>query len=132
MGKFARTHRDLELYKQAFGAAAQVFEVTKAFPAEERFALTIQVRKSSRSVCANLAEAWRKRRYEPAFLAKLNDVEGEAAETQVWLEFAVQHKYLQVEKGRELYAAYEKILGRIVNMINDPAAWLLPGAKRRK
>lgn len=65
--KFARTHRDLELYKLAFEAAVQVFEVTKPFPVEERFALSNQVRRSSRSVCGNLAEAWRKRRYESRF-----------------------------------------------------------------
>jgi len=77
----------------------------RAFPREERYSLTDQMRRSSRSVCANLAEAWRKRRYEAAFLLKLNDAEAEATETQTWLEFAVKSGYLAPEAGRDLYQA---------------------------
>jgi len=83
--KLVRTHRDLEVYRLAFDAAMEVFEVSKTFPKEERYSLTDQMRRSSRSVCSNLAEAWRKRRYEAAFVLKLNDSEAEAAETQTWL-----------------------------------------------
>jgi four helix bundle protein len=108
-----------------------VFQKTKSFPKEERYSLTDQVRRSSRSVCANLAEAWRKRRYEASFLSKLSDAEAEGAETQVWLEFAVQCGYLEVEVGQELSASYDNILGKIVTLINNPQPWLLPGAKRR-
>ncbi len=79
------THRDLDVYRKAFDAAMQIFELSRSFPMEERYSLTDQVRRSSRSVCANLAEAWRKRRYEAAFICKLSDSESEAAETQVWL-----------------------------------------------
>jgi four helix bundle protein len=78
-------------------------------------------------VCANLAEAWRKRRYEKAFTSKLNDAEGEAAETQVWLEFSVKSGYMEREVGKRLYTTYDEILGTIVGMINHPASWILPG-----
>ena len=83
-----KSHEGLEVYQIAFGAAMEIFECSKKFPVEERYSLTDQIRRSSRSVCANLAEAWRKRRYEAAFVAKLNDCESEAAETQTWLKFA--------------------------------------------
>lgn len=83
-------HQDLDVYKKAFEAAMDLFSVSKTFPKEETYSLTDQIRRSSRSVCANLAEAWRKRRYQAAFVAKLSDSEGEAAETQTWIEFAVK------------------------------------------
>ncbi|BCX05444.1 MAG: hypothetical protein KatS3mg053_3382 [Candidatus Roseilinea sp.] len=120
-----RTHRDLDVYQIAFDAAMQIFQLTKHFPKEETYALTDQIRRSARSVCANLAEAWRKRRYQNAFLLKLNDSESEAAETQVWLEFAVSCKYLEAAEARELYAAYDKIIGKLVNMINHPDQWVI-------
>ncbi len=103
----------------------QIFEVTKRFPVEERYSLTDQIRRSSRSVCANLAEAWRKRRYVRAFVNKLNDSEAEAAETQTWLEFAVKCDYLDAETGRALYQTYDHILGKLVNMIRNPSPWLM-------
>ena len=81
-----REHTELEVYKKAFDVAMLIFEMSKKFPKEETYSLTDQIRRSSRSVCANLAEAWRKRRYKAAFIAKLSDAESEAAETQVWLE----------------------------------------------
>jgi four helix bundle protein len=121
-----RSHRELEVYKMAFEAAMRIFELTKSFPAEERYSLTDQIRRSSRSVCANLTEAWRKRRYEGALLIKLSDAEAEAAETQTWLEFAVKCAYLTPETGRELYQTYDQILGKLVNMINNPTPWLMP------
>jgi four helix bundle protein len=121
-----QSHRELEVYRMAFEAAMRIFELTKSFPAEERYSLTDQIRRSSRSVCANLTEAWRKRRYEGAFLIKLSDAEAEAAETQTWLEFAVKCNYLTSETGRELYQLYDQILGKLVNMINHPAPWLMP------
>jgi len=129
--KLIRTHHDLEVYQTAFELAMRIFHKSKSFPKEERYSMTDQVRRSSRSVCANLAEAWRKRRYEASFLSKLSDAEAEGAETQVWLEFAVQCGYLEVEVGQELSAYYDNILGKIVNLINNPQPWLLPGAKRR-
>ena len=85
-----RSHRDLDVYRRAFATAMQIFRLSKTFPKDETFSLTDQGRRSSRSVCANLAEAWRKRRYEAAFISKLSDAETEAGETQVWLEFALE------------------------------------------
>lgn len=120
-----RDHRDLEIYKMAFDTAMEIFDLAKKFPVEERYSLTDQIRRSSRSVCANLAEAWRKRRYEAAFVAKLNDCEAESAETQTWIEFAVKCKYIDVEKGRELYGTYNRVLSGLVNIINNPSPWLM-------
>lgn len=129
-----KDHKDLAIYKIAFEAAMKIFELSKKFPVEERYSLTDQIRRSdarrlataslSRSVCANMAEAWRKRRYEAAFIAKLNDCEPEAAETQTWIEFAVKCNYMNVEVGREIYANYNQVLSGLVNMINNPSPWL--------
>ncbi len=87
MGKKITTHNDLDVYRRAFEAAMEIFEHSKAFPKDETYSLTDQIRRSSRSVCANLAEAWRKRRYENAFISKLSDAESEAAETQFTMAF---------------------------------------------
>jgi len=115
-----KTHRDLDVYQMAFEAAMRISELTKGFPREETFSLVDQIRRSLRSVCTNIAEAWRKRRYEGAFVSKLNDAEAEAAETQVWLEFPVKCDYLEAATGRELYAIYDNILGKLVNMRVHP------------
>ena len=126
MGKESiKSHEDLVVYQMAFSAAMKIFKLSKTFPVEERYSLTDQIRRSSRSVCANLAEAWRKRRYEAAFIAKLSDCESEAAETQVWLKFAVKCQYLDVEQGRELYGIYNQVLSGLVNMINNPNRWVI-------
>ena len=118
-------HKDLEIYKVAFDAAMEIFELSKKFPKEEAYSLTDQIRRSSRSVCANLAEAWRKRRYEAAFRSKLSDSEAEAAETQTWIEFAVKCNYLDVETARELYSSYNQVIGGLVKMIKNPSPWLM-------
>jgi four helix bundle protein len=120
-----KSHEDLEAYQMAFDAAMKIFESSKKFPVEEKYSLTDQIRRSSRSVCANLAEAWRKRRYEAAFVAKLNDSEAEAAETQTWLKFAVKCNYLDVETGRELYGTYNRVLAILVSIIHNPSPWLI-------
>ena len=130
--KLIQSHGDLEVYQIAFDAAMQIFQISQKFPPEERYSLTDQIRRSSRSVCANLAEAWRKRRYEAAFIAKLSDSEAEAAETQTWLEFAVKCNYIDVDTGRELYGVYNNILGKLVKMIANPTPWLMPTSKARK
>jgi len=119
------THRDLDVYQMGFDAAMQIFDLTKVFPREETYALTDQIRRSSRSVCSNIAEAWRKRRYEAAFVSKLNDVEAEAAETQVWLDFAAECKYFDKAVGRKLAKIYDDILGKLVNMILHPEQWII-------
>jgi four helix bundle protein len=118
-------HTELEVYKKAFDCAMNVFERSKSFPKEETYSLTDQIRRSSRSVCANLAEAWRKRRYEAAFIAKLSDSESEAAETQVWLEFAVKCGYLDRDSAAPMYQAYDEILRMLVAMINSPESWTI-------
>ncbi len=120
-----REHTELEVYKKAFDAAMLIFEMSKKFPKEETYSLTDQIRRSSRSVCANLAEAWRKRRYKAAFISKLSDAESEAAETQVWLEFVTKCSYLQRDRASHLYQAYEEILRMLVPMINKPQSWVI-------
>lgn len=119
------SHRDLEVYQKAFQTAMKLFELSIAFPQEERYSLTDQIRRSSRSVCANLAEAWRKRRYEAAFISKLSDAEGEAAETQVWIEFAVNCRYLSRDDGNTLYKTYDEVLATLVGMINHSKTWII-------
>lgn len=123
--KRIENHGDLDVYQRAFEAANKIYQLSKGFPKEETYSLTDQIRRSSRSVCANLAEAWRKRRYEAAFVSKLSDAEAEAAETQVWLEFAVQCQYLDRDQAAELYQAYAGVLRTIVGMINHPETWVL-------
>ena len=125
MSKKIVSHNELIAYQKAFDAAMRIFERSKTFPSEEAFSLTDQVRRSSRSVCANIAEAWRKRRYEKAFVSKLSDAESEAAETQVWLEFAVACEYLPQEVARSLYAIYEEVLKLIFTMSNHPEHWIM-------
>ena len=103
----------------------RIFELTKRFPSEERYSLTDQIRRSSRSVCANLAEAWRKRRYPKSFVSKLSDAEAEAAETQVWLEFAKKCGYMAPDLAYELDKTYDHIQGKIVNMLRHPEQWTI-------
>ena len=103
----------------------QIFDESKAFPKEEIYSLTDQVRRSSRSVCANIAEAWRKRRYEAAFAKHLNDAEAEAAETQTWLTFAAECDYLSDLTAEELSGVYDNVIGKLVRMITNPDPWLL-------
>ena len=118
-------HTDLQVYQKAFDAAMRIFELSRSFPKEETYSLTDQIRRSSRSVCANLAEGWRKRRYEAMFISKLADAEGEAAETQVWLEFAVKCKYMKREEATALYKVYREVIGMLVSMINHPEMWVI-------
>ena len=126
-----QSHDELEVYKLAFEAAMRIFELSKRFPREETYSLTDQIRRSSRSVCGNIAEAWRKRRYEAAFVSKLNDAESEAAETQTWNRFAVECGYWGAETGRELHQTYDYIIGKLVKMITRPDPWLMERGSRR-
>lgn len=120
-----RTHRDLKVYQLSFKGGMAIFHLTKSFPKEERYSLIDQIRRSSRSVSANLAEAWRKRRYTKAFIAKLSDVEGEAAETQNWLDYALACGYLEQDEHKTLDDQYDHIISIVVNMINNPNKWTL-------
>jgi len=119
------SYRELRVYQSALVLAMEIFELTKSFPSEEKYSLTDQIRRSSRSVCANIAEAWRKRRYKAAFIAKINDSETEACETQVWLEIAQLCKYLGEGKTNDLLSKYDHILSQLVLMINDADKWII-------
>lgn len=123
MKKAIRRHTDLDVYQRAFDAAMQVFEFSKRFPKEERYSLTDQIRRSSRSVCGNLAEGWRKRRYPQAFLSKLTDSEAEAAETQAWIEFAVKCGYVKRDAAAKLYKEYDRVIAMLVKMATNVDAW---------
>lgn len=112
----ARGYRDLKAYQLAYGLAMEIFRRSKEFPEEERYSLTSQIRRSSRSVAANLAEGYRKRQYPNMFLSKLADCDAEATETQVWLDFALDCGYLSPQDHKRLVAAYEE-LGRMLNGI---------------
>ena len=117
------THRDLIVYQKSFSAGKRIFELSRTFPREEMYSLTDQMRRSSRSVSANIAEAWRKRRYEKHFCSTLNIAEAEAAETQAWLEYAATHGYLDAETASKANEYYEEILRMIVAMIASPEKW---------
>ncbi|MCR4322112.1 MAG: four helix bundle protein [Candidatus Brocadiaceae bacterium] len=105
--------RDLEVYKLAFKCAMEIFQITKTFPSEEKYSLTDQIRKSSRSVCTNLSESWRKRRYIAVFKNKLTDAMQEASETQTWLEFSIACNYVDKQTFERLHYEYEQILGKL-------------------
>jgi four helix bundle protein len=120
-----RNYRELDVYQNAMNLAMKVFALTKHWPSEERFNLTDQIRRSSRSVCTNLAEAWRKRRYRAAFIAKLSDSETEAAETQVSAELAMRCGYWDEKIFNEINESYEKVIGQIVRMAEQPDKWLI-------
>jgi len=122
MGKI-RTHKDLDVYQLSFEAGMQIFELSKNFPKEEKYSLTDQIRRSSRSVSGNIAEAWRHRRYPKSFISKLSISEGEAAETQVWLDYAFACEYIKDEIYKELYLKYDNIIGKLVNIIRYPEKW---------
>jgi four helix bundle protein len=108
-----RHFRDLDVYQKAFRAAMRIYEVTKSFPTDEKYSLVDQIRRSSRAVCSNLAEAWRKRKYEAVFKNKLTDSMQEASETQSWLEFSLACKYVGKGLFEELDNEYEEIISMI-------------------
>jgi len=125
-------YKDLRVYQAAMKAAMRIFEITKRFPNEEKYSLTDQIRRSSRSVCANIAEAWRKRRYQAHFVSKLSDSETEAEETRVWLEFSWRCGYTSQTEAYELDADYNKIIGQLVRMIDRPEQWLIKANSSRR
>jgi four helix bundle protein len=118
-------HTDLKVYQRSFDAAMALFDASKVFPKSETYSLTDQIRRASRSVCANLGEAWRKRNYKKAFLNKLSDCTGEATEVQVWIQFAVECKYITRNRAAELYREYDAIIGMLVTMIAKPEEWTI-------
>ncbi len=118
-----RFHQDLKVYQKSFETAQLIYEFSKSFPKEELYSLTDQIRKSSRSVTANISEAWGKRKYEKSFVAKLTDSEGEARETQTWLQFAFTCDYMNEEQYENLHKQYNQIIGMLVNMMSQSEKW---------
>ena len=116
-------YKELRVYKLAFDSAMEVFELGRSWPSEEKYSLTDQIRRSSRSVCANMAEAWRKRRYEAAFVSKLSDSDGEAAETEVHLDFALRCGYVGADKHAKLRDQYDHICRQLTKMMDDATSW---------
>jgi len=123
MAERIKTHRDLKVFQLSFEAGMEIFKLSKLFPREEMYSLTDQIRRSSRSVSGNIAEAFRKRRYPKTFVSKLSDAEGEAAETQVWLDYASACEYLDPEAYAALNDKYEHIISMIINMSSKPENW---------
>lgn len=123
MAEKIKAHRDLKVFQLSFEAGMEIFNISKSFPKEETYSLTDQIRRSSRSVSANIAEAFRKRRYPKHFVSKLSDSEAEAAETQVWLDYASSCGYISSEVHSSLNDKYDHILSMIVLMISKPGNW---------
>jgi four helix bundle protein len=120
-----RSYKELRVYQGAIEAAMRVFKITKRFPPEERFSMVDQMRRASRSVCSNIGEAWRKRRYPAHFASKLSDSEGEAEETRVWLELAFRCGYISRDEMDELDSTYDRIIGQLVHMIDHSEKWTI-------
>lgn len=116
-------HQDLKVFQKSFDVAMQIFELSKTFPKEETYSLTDQIRRSSRSVSANISEAWGRRKYEKSFVAKLTDSEGEARETQTWLRFSLACGYTKIEEFNILNNRYNEIIGMLVVMMNQSEKW---------
>jgi four helix bundle protein len=120
---FAKGVRDLEVYKAVFEMQQRIFQLTKSFPKEEMYSLTDQVRRSSRSIGANLSEAWAKRRYPAHFVSKLSDSDGETEETVHWLETAFECDYINQEQKDEIISRYQHISGMLNKMMDNPDSW---------
>ena len=120
-----RSYRELRVYQNAFEAAMMIFEITKSFPPEEKYSMVDQARRSSRSVCTNIAEAWRKRKYPAHFVSKLSDSAGEADETKVWLEFSLLCKYINKCTFDDLDNRYDLIISQLVKMMSEPDKWTI-------
>src|SRR6266568_6533051 len=123
--KRVNSAKDLDVYRLAYELAMAIFESSKRFPPEERFALTTQIRRSSRSVCLNLHEAWAKRRYEAHFISKLTDSDGENSETDSSLDFARDCKYITPDQHTRLVALCEEIGRMLGGMIRNPGTFLM-------
>lgn len=125
-------HKELKVYQNAFAAAMLIFEITKTFPPEEKYSLTDQIRRSSRSVCGNIAEGWRKRKYPKLFENKLIDADGEASETQNWLDFALACRYINEEDYQNLITKYNEVLSMLTSMIINSNQWTFSQTKSPK
>ena len=116
--------KSLKVYQLSYESAMEIFEITKSFPKEEKYSLTDQIRRSSRSVCANIAEAYRKRRYPKNFTSKVSDSDGEASETMVWIDFAYDCKYIDADTKDRLIRKYEEVGKMLGAMANSPERFL--------
>ena len=123
--KLIKHHWELDVYKMSMEAAMDIFHASKRWPKEEMYSLIDQIRRSSRAVCAAISEAWRRRKYEAVFVSKLSEAEGEADETQTWLEFAVKCGYLERKEGARLFKQIDQVIGKLVKMGNEPEKWVL-------
>lgn len=119
----AKSAKDLRVYKKAYFLAMEIFEISKSWPKDEKYSLTDQIRRSSRAVCANLREAWSKRRYEAHFVSKLTDVDAESNETDTWLDFAKDCGYLSVQDHSRLVKQCEEIGGMIGSMLKSSSSF---------
>ena len=120
-----KSHRDLKVYRRAFDLAMQIHKASKSFPAEERYSLTDQIRRSSKAVNSAISEGWRRRRYKAAFINKMSEAEAEAAETQTWLEFCEACGYLEQGTAWELIDEYEKLMFTLVAIIDHADEWII-------
>jgi four helix bundle protein len=120
-----RSFRELEVYEAAMDGAMEIFERTKEFPKEETYSMVDQMRRSSRSICANIAEAWRRRRSANYFASKLGDAESEAEETRVWIAFAYRCEYFDADTGKDLDEQYDQLIGQLVQMRPNADDWIL-------
>ena len=129
-----RHFRDLDVYRRAFDVAMKIFELTKTFPGDERFSMVDQMRRASRSVCSNIAEGWRKRRYISVFRNKMTDAMQEASETQCWLEFAYACRYISEDEFQNLDVEYENIIGMLssIEMKSEKFCYTESGRKKGK
>ena len=125
-----RNYWELDVYGLAREGRKQIFGLSQGFPKEEAYSLTDQIRRSSRSVCAQIAEAWGRRLYRADFINRLNRAESEARETQCWLETTIECEYIAEEIIRDLFQLYNNVIGKLVNMENEPDQWLLKSDKR--
>jgi four helix bundle protein len=117
--------KNLRVYQKAYNLAMEIFDISKTWPREEKYSITDQIRRSSRSVCSNLREAWAKRRYEAHFISKLTDADGENSETDTWLDFAKDCQYLSEEKHCKLVEECQAVGAMLGSMINDPSSFLM-------
>lgn len=118
-----RSHRELDGYQLAFLASMEIYQLTKQYPKEEMYSLTDQIRRSSRSVCANISEGFRKRKYPKMFVSKMMDSEGEASETRTWLEYSLSCQYIDQATFNDLDTRYDQIIGKLVVMGQNPEKW---------
>lgn len=127
-----RGYKDLKVYQLSYRLAMDIFDITKKFPNEERYSLTDQIRRSSRSIAANIAEAWKRRIYPKMFVSKIVDAAGEAGETEVWIDISKDTGYLTKEKYEELISGYDEVNRMLYGMIEKPEKFCISSNKNRK